>query len=106
MKFVATSFPMADVTQNAAVIPAASNVKRLLDVLSRAAFLFFAFQFLSKKTTVKPMDEVVKSDLTVQLDQLKSLIGIQNDVNIPIFPTHDSNGLPLGTSIRDKLNSV
>ena len=101
-----TSFRMADMMPNAAVIPAASNAKSFLDILSRAAFVFLAFHFFSKKTTMKPIDEVMKSDLNVQLDQLKSLIGIHSDVNIPVFPTHDGNGLPLGTSIINKLNSV
>ena len=99
-------------TQNDAVIPAAPVAKSILDQFLKAAFVFFAF-FFTEKFAVKPVDEVITPDLAIQRslesreesalkqpNKFESLIGIQNDINIPVFPTHDNDGFPLGTRIR------
>ena len=86
--------------------------KSLLDQLLKVAFVFFLFQFFTKKFKVEQPKEVISPDLAIQRsadsrienalkqpNQFDSLIGTQSNIDIPTFPTHDKDGLVLGTSI-------
>ena len=84
--------------------------KTILDQLMKVAFVFFLFQLFSKKLQTKQRVEVITPDLAVQRsaesriekalkqpNQFGSLIGMHSDIDLPTFPTHNDDGIPLGT---------
>ena len=108
--------------QNQAIgdaLPGVPVATSILDRISGAAFVFFAFHFFSKKFIVRPEKEIITPHLAAQRSadsrvenalkqpsQLEAMMGMQSSPDIRIFPTHDKDGFELGICSRDTLHTA